>query len=155
MVFKKQARIGHHVEVATETDSSLLPDSSLLISCSINLFFCISSCYSKDVATAAGRWYWRILSTSSMKNWPWNVLWDVGLNNNFQFPTLSVISPLMLIRTSRPLVLLVCLFSYNHIFLLFVPSVQSLLIFSPYFPQPIFLFRHCLFSSNCLLTFPS
>lgn len=127
----------------------------LSLAASICFFFCVSSCYSKDVATAAGRWYWRILSTNSMEDWPWNALWDVGLNSNFHFPTFSVISPLMLIRTLRPLVLLVCLFSYNHIFLLFVPSVQSLSIFSPYFPQPMFLFRHFLFSSNCLLTFPS
>lgn len=33
-------------------------------------------------------------------------------------------------------------FSYNHIFVHFVPSVQSLLTFSPFFPHPTFLFRH-------------
>ena len=84
MVSMNQARTGHHVGVATETLHCSLFFAYLAWHQS---FLCKSSCYSKDVATAARRWYWRILSTNTVEDWLWNAMWDIGLNSYFSiFP---------------------------------------------------------------------
>lgn len=126
-----QAGPGHRAGVATETDSSL----NLLISCSIRI--CKSSYYSKDVAKAAGKWYWRISSTNSMEDWPWNTLWDIGIYSYFHFPMLSGTSPVMHMRTLRHVVLLVSLLI---VFLAILTLLFSHSAFSPSFPQLTFLF---------------
>lgn len=108
---------------------------NLLISCSIHI--CKSSCYSKDVAMAAGKWYGRTSSTSSMEDWPWNALWDIDLSSYFHFPMLSGTSPVMHVRTLRPVVLLVSLLI---IFFSLLTLFFGHLTFSASFPHPMFLF---------------
>lgn len=98
---------------------------NLLISCSIHIC--------KDVAKAAGKWYRRISSTNGMGDWPQKALWDFGLNSYFRFPTLSEISPVMHMKTLRPVVLLV------NLLVVFFSILLSHSIYSPSFPHLMFL----------------